>query len=184
MIASDSVCTRVGEWVFSRHDRLFFDTNIWVYLLEHSENPPPHLLPYIDAYAAMNRAGSRLYTDMLVIGEIRHHIVDAEFAKWKIIHGKKGFKDFRKTPEFAVSARKAAGAIQIVLESCRLIRRQVLAEADVVRLTREYACGRIDFNDLVIAEICRRRRLALVTNDADFKGQGIAILTVNKALLG
>ena len=46
-----------------------------------------------------------------------------------------------------------------------------------------YGTGETDFNDQVIAWLCKREGLTLITNDSDFKGQEISILTANQRLL-
>lgn len=43
--------------------------------------------------------------------------------------------------------------------------------------------GGIDFNDLLISEICRSHELVLVTDDADMKAQDVDIVTANAAFL-
>lgn len=47
----------------------------------------------------------------------------------------------------------------------------------------DYAKGRRDFNDRVLAYLCKRERLTLVTDDADFGGSDITILTANQSVL-
>jgi hypothetical protein len=41
----------------------------------------------------------------------------------------------------------------------------------------------MDFNDYVLAELCNKKGLALVTHDADLKGLTLNILTENTRLL-
>ncbi len=48
----------------------------------------------------------------------------------------------------------------------------------------EYAAGESDFNDQIIAVLCKRKGLKLVTDDGDFHGQGIPVVTANRRLLG
>ncbi|MGH8547812.1 MAG: hypothetical protein ACRERU_04290 [Methylococcales bacterium] len=47
----------------------------------------------------------------------------------------------------------------------------------------EYAAGDSDFNDQVIAELCKKRGLKLVTDDGDFGRYEISIVTANRRLL-
>lgn len=47
----------------------------------------------------------------------------------------------------------------------------------------EYEDGGSDFNDQIIRELCRSKGLKLITDDGDFKSQGIAVLTANQRLL-
>ena len=50
-------------------------------------------------------------------------------------------------------------------------------------LLDDYAVGGFDFNDQVIAQLCKDKGLTLITNDGDFKGQDVTILTANRRLL-
>jgi predicted nucleic acid-binding protein len=50
-------------------------------------------------------------------------------------------------------------------------------------LIDEYAAGNSDFNDQVLTTLCKRSGLKLVTDDGDFKGRGIPIITANQKLL-
>ena len=47
-----------------------------------------------------------------------------------------------------------------------------------------YGAGHSDFNDQIIAHLCEREGLTLITHDADFKHTGLPILTANARLLG
>ncbi len=47
----------------------------------------------------------------------------------------------------------------------------------------EYAVGDSDFNDQIIATLCKRKGLKLVTDDGDFGGHGIPVVTANRKLL-
>ena len=40
-------------------------------------------------------------------------------------------------------------------------------------LLDDYAVGGFDFNDQVIAQLCKNKGLTLIKNDGDFRGQGI-----------
>jgi predicted nuclease of predicted toxin-antitoxin system len=55
--------------------------------------------------------------------------------------------------------------------------------AEIVSILTEYAGGEADFNDQVLAELCRADNLKLVTHDADFSGSNLTILTANPKLL-
>jgi len=55
---------------------------------------------------------------------------------------------------------------------------------DIDGLLAQFAAGNTDFNDQIIADLCRRKNLIFITHDADFKGSGLAILTANSRLLG
>ncbi len=56
------------------------------------------------------------------------------------------------------------------------------ASLDVMRVLTDFEAVRQDFNDLVIAALCRSKNLTLVTDDEDFSAQGFPILTANASL--
>jgi len=47
----------------------------------------------------------------------------------------------------------------------------------------EFEKGNSDFNDQVLCEICKEKGFTLVTDDPDFSGSGVTILTANSRLL-
>ena len=47
----------------------------------------------------------------------------------------------------------------------------------------EFINCELDFNDIIIEDICRNNALALLTDDGDFKNCGITIITANNAML-
>ncbi|MDQ7785688.1 MAG: hypothetical protein RDU20_22600, partial [Desulfomonilaceae bacterium] len=53
---------------------------------------------------------------------------------------------------------------------------------DISRLLNDFAQGSEDFNDQVIVEVCRAHGLKLITDDGDFRGAGLDVLTANPNL--
>jgi hypothetical protein len=51
-------------------------------------------------------------------------------------------------------------------------------------LIDEFATGDLDFNDQILTSLCDRTGLKLVTDDGDFRGRGISVITANQRLLG
>jgi len=54
---------------------------------------------------------------------------------------------------------------------------------NIVALVDEYEKGNSDFNDQVLAELCKSKGLTLVTDDSDFADTGLTIVTANQRLL-
>jgi len=54
---------------------------------------------------------------------------------------------------------------------------------DINGLVEEYSAGDSDFNDQVISALCKRNGFKLVTDDGDFCGQDIPVVTANRHLL-
>jgi predicted nucleic acid-binding protein len=54
---------------------------------------------------------------------------------------------------------------------------------EIDALVDDYAAGDSDFNDQVLIALCKKEGLKMVTDDGDFKGCGIPVITANKRLL-
>ena len=102
---------------------------------------------------------------------------------WKLHGGRQAFKEFRKSADFEPAAGEVAASMKYVLNHYSRIEGR-FKKMDVNGLIDEYAQGAADFNDQVIRDVCRNRDLRLITDDRDFSGQGISILTANRRLLG
>ena len=53
---------------------------------------------------------------------------------------------------------------------------------DTGRILADFETAKRDFNDLLIADVCRRKNLILVTDDEDFAPESVTILTANASL--
>jgi predicted nucleic acid-binding protein len=125
-------------------------------------------------------AKSRIYIDVLVASEF---INTYARLQWRLSAPGEEFKAFRNSPDFRPVAREIADNVKRVLSHCSRVESGFDA-LDADDLLDEYAQGGADFNDQVIRNLCRSRSLKLITDDRDFNGQGIAVLTANRRLLG
>ncbi|MEW6750616.1 MAG: PIN domain-containing protein [Candidatus Latescibacterota bacterium] len=171
----------VETYDFQPEEALFLDANVW--LLVHGPQKPgdPRVAAYSEALAKILTAQSRIYIDVLVVSEF---INTYARVKWQLIAPHiKPFKAFRKSPDFTPVAKDIVADVKQVLKHCRRIE-SGFAACDLEELTADYALGDADFNDQVIAALCKRKGLTLVTDDGDFRDQGIPLVTANKRLLG
>ena len=173
----------IRSYKFSPSDSLFLDANIW--LRVYGPNPPadPKVRTYSAALSSMCAAGSKLFTDVLVISEFINSYARIEFnAVESKSHAFGNFKAFRKSALFPGIAKTIAGDVR------RIIKQVTRAESgfpglDIEKLLNTFESGSIDFNDEVIASICRRDGMTLVTDDGDFATSGLSIITANHRLL-
>lgn len=170
----------VEKYDFQSQDELFLDANIWLYVYA-PQNPKSYWVKvYSKAFERILIAKSCIYIDILVVSEF---INTYARLKWK--HNAphiKTFKTFRKSDDFKTIAREIADNTKRVLGHCSKIESD-FKTLRIDNLMNDYAAGYSDFNDQVITELCKRKGLKLITNDSDFKGQDITILTANKKLL-
>lgn len=170
----------VADYEFKPEDALFLDTNIWLFIYGPQRPGDARTAVYSQALARILAAQSRIYIDVLVLSEFVNTYAR---LKWQLIAPHiKAYKAFRKSPDFKPVAQDIAGDVKRVMHLCSRIESgfEVL---DVDDLMESFAEGDADCNDQVIAALCKRKGLKLVTDDGDFSASGIPVVTANKRLL-
>lgn len=179
----------VKNYSFGPQDKLFFDANVWIFLYgpQKQDNfPGNRMSAYSSAFNRALRAHSHIYIDVLIVSEF---INTYARRKWRIFNQtarpgreREFFKDFRDSSDFKPVAKEIAHKIRRILKYCHKIE-SGFETLKIDSLIRRYENGGTDFNDQVFTQLCETRGFKLVTDDADFKGQGISILTANGRLL-
>ena len=172
----------VKDYHFTSDDELFLDANVW--LLIHGPQRPGRGARkdnYSTAFRRILEAGSRIRIDVIVLSEIinrwaRFHHQESDYG------AKMSFKAFRNSDAFKSIAPDISADTRRILKQCSPME-SGFTTLDMDALTTEYGNGGTDFNDQVIREACKRSGLKLVTDDADFAGEGVTILTANRRLL-
>lgn len=172
--------SHVERYDFTPEDELFLDTNIWLFIYGPQNPTSTKMYTYSSAFHHILKAQSRIYIDVLVISEFINVYARQQ---QKLIAPDAQFKEFRNSQDFKPIAQEIADNVKRVLSHCSQIESR-FETLDGDGLMNEYAKGGTDFNDQVIRELCNSRDLKLVTDDGDFGGQGISIITANKRLLG
>jgi len=172
----------LASYSFASGEQILVDTNIWLYLFPAPGNPQRF---YADQYS---KAFSRLVTakaqpvlDPMVLSEYLNRYCRIEWeGNFKEKYPK--FKKFRQSRDFrnvAASAQTFAGRI---LYFCQ-IHSVSPDELDFNQALTDFVLGRIDFNDALFIDLCKKGNLKLMTHDADFQVGGIEVLTINPRLL-
>ena len=169
----------IAEYKFEKDESLFFDANVWLLLF-----PPvyqastPRIKVYSEAFKKIQAAGNGIYCDVLVLSEFVNRSARVAMKS----AGKADFKQFRNSPEYRPVAQ------QIALIMSQIARLSIPVESGYSGLEQQVFCDRFgrtcaDFNDEIIAELCKQREFTLVTDDYDFQGSSVKILTGNHRLL-
>lgn len=179
-----STITDVADHEYKPTDELLLDTNVWLNAYAPREPRSPRVRVYSQALADMLNAKCRIYLDPLVLAEYANVSAYLKFEVLRVNNPSlpMDFTDFRKSPDFADVAEAVAGEVRAVLRNSQRLDIPFSA-VDVASAVDRFAAGDRDFNDLVIAETCRARKLTLVTDDAGFKDCGLSVLTANRKLL-
>ena len=92
-----------------------------------------------------------------------------------------GFKEFRRSALFPRTAKAVADAARRILKQANRMGEDFVS-VDITGVLTEFEAAKLDFNDLIITNLCERENLTLVTDDQDFSGRNLPILTANALL--
>ena len=162
--------------------QLFFDANVLLCLF----GPVPSNQWAINAYSAIFgyclKLQSVLCVDVFVLSEFINRFLRIEYENHLKTNGVNknqfNFKHFRSTPE----GKQVSQDVEMVVKE-RILKRfkmigKLFNESDINSISLENS----DFNDELIVKTCKEHQCILVTNDADFSGVDIDILTANNKI--
>lgn len=173
----------VASYNFNPSDKLLLDTNIWLLVYGPQKPGDNRVAVYSQALSKILSAQSRIYIDVLIVSEFINTYARLKWNLWKTQSASTNdFKQFRKSGDFKHIAQDIAADVKRVLKHCTRIENGFDSLA-IDALIDEYAAGDSDFNDQMLATLCKNEGLKLVTDDGDFKSQGVAVITANKKLL-
>jgi predicted nucleic acid-binding protein len=85
-------------------------------------------------------------------------------------------------PSFKTVAGTAVFFARRILDSC-LVHDTPGNELDLQQAVAGFESAGLDFNDALLADICKKHDFKLLTNGGDFRFGGIEVLTTNPRLL-
>ena len=175
---SASICD-ISSYNFAQTDVLLIDANIWLYIHCPQARRDDITPNYSNALAKILKAKCSIFLDVLILSEF---INSYSRIKYKLQRGQSDFKSYRQSPFFKLVAKEIADAVRRILKHCECIE-SGFTSIDMKSLLTDYESKCPDFNDQILAELCRSRSFKLVTHDGDFKDFDITILTANKSML-
>jgi len=174
---------RLSTHRFHETDRLLFDANVWLFLYSPQYGPNDSRVHiYSAALKKVLAAHSHIFVDSLVFSEFINAWARFMYNKLPASIKPKDFKTYRNSPAFRPVAKGIADACRRILGFATRVDSE-FASLNIDAVLSGYEAGKADFNDHVLAELCNRKQLMLVTDDADLKGLTLNILTENRRLL-
>jgi predicted nucleic acid-binding protein len=168
----------IAEYEFTFSDSLLLDTNVWMFVYGPQQQKDRRSDIYSRALSRILAARCRIYIDVLIVSEFVNRYAR---IMQSLIARESKFKDFRQSNDFIPVAQDIAAELGRILLHCTRVDSGFDALA-IDALINEFAQGQSDFNDQVLSALCAKSGFTLVTDDSDFKGRGIPILTGNKRL--
>lgn len=173
----------IESYQFSGNDAVLFDANIWLYIYGPLSNiSSQYRYAYTLALRRIRGAKCRICLDPLILSEFINAYARFFYNKLPLAHKPAEFKIYRNSADFKPVAEQIARKAQKILEKCQLTESSFLSRK-MGAILHEYAGGDADFNDQMLAELCRANNLKMVTHDADFSFSNLTILTANPKLL-
>jgi len=175
---------RLLQYPFSASDKLLFDTNVWLHLYGPLSFPPdPRAKAYSAGFKIILHKKCKIFLDVLVLSEFVNVIARHRYyARFPNSNSRPKFKAYRNSAAFNVVAKEITQACRRMSSESQYVDTD-LSSFDVEDIYCQFERGGEDFNDLALSELCRRQNLTLVTDDGDFQGHGLTILTENRKLL-
>lgn len=172
----------LNGYTFTAGEGVLIDANIWLYLFPAPGNPPYQFArQYSSGFSRLVQASAKPVLEPMVLSEYLNRYCRIEWeGNYKAQYQK--FKQFRQSADFQVVIAAAHAFALKILSFCNIhsIRAD---ELDLNQALNDFKSGRVDFNDAILIDICRKQNLKLMTNDADFQHGGIEVLTTNPRLL-
>ncbi|MCL1470279.1 type II toxin-antitoxin system VapC family toxin [Argonema antarcticum] len=173
----------IDQYIFGNADAVLFDANVWLYIYgPHGDRYPQYRRAYTWAFRRIRSAKGRILLDVLVLSEFINAYSRFVYNNLSETTKQENFKAFRNSADFKPVAEQIAKYSRRILEKSERTE-SGFESADLIPIMSDYATGEKDFNDQILAELCRTKGLKLVTHDADFQGEDLTIITGNPQLL-
>jgi len=158
-----------------KSQRIFFDTNVLIYLFWPTGGSPHWERSYASIYRNLLRQNNELVVDFIVISEFINRAMRIELDKF---YRGMPYKDFRDS----ANGQSALADIHVIVEGSILNTFTIVGKAfSKAEIQSILVVDTLDFSDKAIVHTCKENGCVLLTNDADFKIADIEILTANPA---
>jgi hypothetical protein len=167
--------------------RVLLDANIWIILNGFGANTIKNRVElYSTAYKILLGNDNTIVVNDYVLGEFFNRCAKLEYEVKKAELSRAGapiphFKAFRQSEEFAPMLESIRDTCLNMLDDCEFLPvsgEHYEIDAIIRRCCSEYA----DFSDLILVEFCRTEGIYVMTDDADYAGSGVDIITANKKM--
>jgi predicted nucleic acid-binding protein len=164
----------IGSYTFTQTDELLIDANVWLYI--HGPQIPNDQRSTNYSNALTN------IIDVLILSEFINRYSRLKCTQEKGSSDPATFKSYRQSSDFKTVAKDIADAVRRIFKHSKCIE-SGFTSIDVDNLLTDYESKCPDFNDQILAELCKSKSLKLVTHDRDFKDYDITVLTANRNML-
>jgi hypothetical protein len=164
--------------------RVLFDANIWIIINGFCGHGPGYRLEvYSGAYKRLLVRDNIIVVNDYVLGEFINRCARFEHDLAKKENPSVGsFKAYRQSASFVPTMESVRDTCLNLIDDCEFIR-VGKTEYDIVKAITQFSLGKLDFSDLILAQHCAQEDLYLMTDDFDFSGTAVRLITANRKLL-
>ena len=146
---------RIDSYKFDSTDTLLFDTNIWLYLYSPQGMIHPLIKSkYASAFGRIRSAKSRILVDVLVLSEFINAYSRFVYNELPAATKPSNFKTFRSSVDFKAVAEEISKYSQRILGKTEPTE-SGFESINLRAMLNDYAAGKTDFNDQILAEMCK-----------------------------
>lgn len=156
---------------------VFFDANIIIYLFWPVYDKYHNATRYASCFNALLKQKNPCVISLTVLSEVINRIIRLEQASLNL--QSQNFKDFRNSHEGMAVQNDIFSIISNTILNRFSLADQMFSVDDIITYLQ---ADTLDFNDKIIADICRKNDMILLTHDADFIAADIDILSANTKL--
>lgn len=164
--------------------KVLFDTNIWIFIEGFCGSSAEQTNTYSNAYGKLLTQKNTIVVNDYVLGEFSNRCARYEYDVLKSADNSlPSFKRYRKSSEFKPVMESVRDTCHHILKGCEYIS-VGKSECDLEKIIEEFHFGHIDFSDLMLVNHCCSEKFYLMTDDIDFHGRGVPIITGNRRYFG
>ncbi len=177
------LCIKTKDIASVKNKKIFFDTNIWIFLFCEIADSKKYLVnKYSATYHFLLKAGTPVFIDFVVISEFVNRYLRIAFSNYTKKNHLINFnykKDYRQTDDFTEAWKNV----------CDIVNNRILSKTITINFEYDKSSfenlldsnnSDTDFNDNHIMNLCHTNDLYLLTHDGDFKNSEINIITENQ----
>ena len=167
------------------NDRILLDTNVCLFIFgpgkfRYDNTNSSNYVSAQDKWGAGN-----VYICRTLLSEFINKLINDQWKIWKHDENPRPNdpKTFRNSPVFKESiSKEIAQYVEELLNGVECCDSE-FDKPKARDFLGEFINCELDFNDIIIEEICKNNELTLLTDDGDFKNCGIPIITANNTIL-
>jgi predicted nucleic acid-binding protein len=158
---------------------MFFDANVLLYIFWPT-GKDKFEQEYSKIFGILVREKIQLFIDFLVISEVINSAIRIEYYKFLALSGldksQYNFKRYRDSNDGQTTLNEI---YQVISKKVTVMFKVIGKEYTIDDIKKFLVLDKIDFNDKAIESLCNEFNLVFVTNDSDFKGSDLDILSSN-----